>query len=73
MRRDGHMYFPWYRRSPETRLDLDLSHPKDPLDALTPAAAALVPGAIGVSSPVRQADIAAFYGRFLDGEDVSAG
>lgn len=26
-RRDGHMYFPWYRRSLETRLDLDLSHP----------------------------------------------
>lgn len=49
------------------------THPKDPLDALTPVAAALVPGAIGLSSPARLADTAAFYGRFLDGEDVSGG
>ena len=48
------------------------THPKDPLDALTPVAAALVPGAIGVSSPARLPDIAAFYARFLAGEDVSA-
>ena len=40
---------------------------------LTPEVAAFVPGAIGLSSPARLADTAAFYGRFLDGVDVSAG
>ena len=54
-----------------TARTLVTTHPKDPLDALTPVAAALVPGAIGVSSPARLGDCAAFYGRFLDGEDVS--
>lgn len=49
------------------------THPKDPLDAMTPEAAALAPNAVGVTSPVRLPEIAAFYGRFLDGEDVSAG
>jgi pimeloyl-ACP methyl ester carboxylesterase len=47
------------------------THPKDPLDAMTPAAAALAGNAIGVTSPSRLPDIAAYYGRFLDGEDVS--
>ena len=62
------------RRLPQlTVRTLVSTHPKDPLDALTPEAAALVPNAIGRTSPARLPEIAAFYGRFLDGQDVSAG
>lgn len=46
------------------------THPKDPLDAMTPAAAALAGNAVGVTAPSRLPDTAAFYGRFLAGEDV---
>ena len=45
------------------------THPKDPLNALTPEAAALVPNGTGQTSPARLPEIAAFYARFLDGGD----
>ena len=54
-----------------TARTLVTTHPVDPLEPMTPAAAALIPGAIGVTSPARLPGIAAFYSRFLAGEDVS--
>lgn len=48
------------------------THPRDPLDALTPEAAALVPNGIACTSPARLPEIAAFYGRFLDGGDPAS-
>lgn len=67
--------FEWDARNrlPQVRArTLVTTHPKDPLKVTTPEAAALIPGATGATSPSRLPEIAAFYGRFLDGLDVSA-
>ena len=67
--------FEWDARGrlPQLRArTLVTTHPKDPLSVTTPEAAALIPGATGTTSPSRLPEIAAFYGRFLDGLDVSA-